>query len=86
MAMATVFALIPYPRDFGLRCSEHTALTVLQIKRKQGSDGNTGLNSAFLRYFIADLAQAEGWRHGRALNQNACRQTLRRTAHLYFRL
>ena len=37
-----------------------TVVTVLTDKEETGSDGNTGLNSEYMRYFIADLAQAEG--------------------------
>lgn len=33
---------------------------MLTDKEETGSDGNTGLNSEYMRYFIADLAQAEG--------------------------
>ncbi len=38
---------------------KQTILTVLADKEEVGSDGNTGLNSSFLRYFIADLARQE---------------------------
>ncbi len=33
-----------------------TAVTVLTDKEETGSDGNTGLQSAYLKYFIADIA------------------------------
>lgn len=39
---------------------EYTALTVLTDKEETGSDGNTGLNSSYLKYFIEDLARLEG--------------------------
>ena len=39
---------------------KQTILTVLADKEEVGSDGNTGLNSSFLRYFVADLARQEG--------------------------
>ena len=39
---------------------EATCLAVLADREEVGSDGNTGLNSEFMRYFIADLAQMEG--------------------------
>ncbi|WP_283608937.1 aminopeptidase [Faecalispora anaeroviscerum] len=39
---------------------EHTAITVLADKEEVGSDGNTGLNSSFLRYFVETLAQHDG--------------------------
>ncbi|MBR3921081.1 MAG: aminopeptidase, partial [Oscillospiraceae bacterium] len=42
-----------------------TIITVLADKEEIGSDGNTGLNSSYLQYFIYDLAKifkADGWR------------------------
>jgi len=43
-----------------LQCEnpKHTAVTVLTDKEETGSDGNTGLNSAYMRYFIEDLASS----------------------------
>ncbi len=38
----------------------HTVVTVLTDKEETGSDGNTGLCSAYLEYFIADIAEALG--------------------------
>ncbi|SDB15021.1 Aspartyl aminopeptidase [Ruminococcaceae bacterium FB2012] len=38
----------------------HTCLTILTDKEETGSDGNTGLNSSYLKYFIDDLARAYG--------------------------
>lgn len=41
-----------------------TIVTVLADKEETGSDGNTGLNSSFLKFFIADLAKpfnVDGW-------------------------
>lgn len=38
----------------------HTVVTVLTDKEEIGSDGNTGLCSSYLKYFIADIAQALG--------------------------
>ena len=40
---------------------EKTAVCVLADKEEIGSTGNTGMDSAFLAYFIADLARAEGF-------------------------
>lgn len=37
-----------------------TVVTVLADKEEIGSDGNTGLNSAYLKYFVADLAKPYG--------------------------
>ena len=38
---------------------EYTAITVLTDKEEIGSDGNTGLNSSYMKYFIEDLARLE---------------------------
>lgn len=45
-----------------LKCKapKHTVVTVLADKEEIGSVGNTGLASEYLRYFVADLAAAEG--------------------------
>ena len=45
--------------------AKKTIITVLADKEEIGSDGNTGLNSSYLQYFIYDLAKifkADGWR------------------------
>jgi len=39
---------------------QYTAVTILADKEEIGSDGNTGMQSAFLPYFIEDLAAACG--------------------------
>ena len=49
-----------------------TVITVLTDKEETGSDGNTGLNSAYLRYFIADLAEAEGVSARTVLSASKC--------------
>ncbi|MBQ8028918.1 MAG: aminopeptidase [Clostridia bacterium] len=51
---------------------ENTAITVLADKEEIGSDGNTGLNSAFLKYFIEDLAEAEGLKGRHVLSMSQC--------------
>ena len=51
---------------------ERTVLTVLADKEEIGSDGNTGLNSQFMRYFIADLAEAEGLKVRHVLSRSKC--------------
>ena len=45
-----------------LKCKEpeYTCMTVLTDKEETGSDGNTGLNSSYLPYFISDLAKTYG--------------------------
>ncbi|MBE6766949.1 MAG: aminopeptidase [Ruminococcaceae bacterium] len=39
---------------------EHTVIVVLADKEETGSEGNTGLNSAFLKYIFMDLANMQG--------------------------
>lgn len=49
---------------------EYTAVTVLTDKEEIGSDGNTGLNSSYMKYFIEDLARLEGC-EGRDVMRNS---------------
>ena len=49
---------------------EKTAVAILTDKEETGSDGNTGLRSSYLRYFIADLASTFGVK-GRTVLQNS---------------
>lgn len=51
---------------------EYTALTVLTDKEETGSDGNTGLNSSYLKYFIEDLARLEGLEGRDVLSNSKC--------------
>ncbi len=51
---------------------EHTALAVLTDKEETGSDGNTGLQSAYLEYFIERLAESEGHRGYEVLSKSEC--------------
>ncbi|MCL2509258.1 MAG: aminopeptidase [Oscillospiraceae bacterium] len=51
---------------------EYTAITVLADKEETGSDGNTGLASRFLEYFINDLARAEGLEGYNVLRRSEC--------------
>ncbi len=50
----------------------HTAVTVLTDKEETGSDGNTGLCSAYLRYFIADIAESLGSNGRDVLSASEC--------------
>ncbi len=50
----------------------YTLVTVLADKEETGSDGNTGMNSAFFRYFIADLAAAHGVPERVVLSRSQC--------------
>ena len=49
-----------------------TALCVLADKEEVGSDGSSGLQSAFLKNFIEDLAQAQGTCGYRVLSRSRC--------------
>ena len=49
-----------------------TVVTVLTDKEETGSDGNTGLQSAYLEYFIADLAEAYGVSGRAVLSASKC--------------
>ena len=51
---------------------EYTAITVLTDKEETGSDGNTGLNSSQLKYFIEDLARLEGYEGRDVLRNSKC--------------
>ena len=51
---------------------EYTALTVLADKEETGSDGNTGLNSAYMAYFISDLARMQGGIGSVAMSNSEC--------------
>ena len=46
---------------------KYTAVTVLADKEETGSDGNTGMCSTFLQFFIEDLARMQGGNGYRAL-------------------
>ncbi len=41
-------------------CPEHTMIVVFADKEEIGSEGNTGLNSSFLKYIFMDLANMQG--------------------------
>lgn len=49
-----------------------TVVAILTDKEETGSDGNTGLQSAYLRYFIADLAAIFGARARDVLSNSKC--------------
>lgn len=51
---------------------EYTVLTVLTDKEEIGSDGNTGLNSSYMKYFIEDLARLEGFEGRDVLRHSKC--------------
>jgi aspartyl aminopeptidase len=51
---------------------EKTAICILTDKEETGSDGNTGLKSAYLRYFIADIADAFNVKYRYVLEHSRC--------------
>ena len=50
----------------------HTVVTVLTDKEETGSDGNTGLRSAYLEFFIADIAESLGSDARTVLSASEC--------------
>lgn len=56
----------------GLNKPKRTAVAILTDKEETGSDGNTGLRSAYLKYFIADLAQVFGAEGRDVLSKSRC--------------
>ena len=50
----------------------YTTVTVLTDKEETGSEGNTGLDSSYLRYFIADLAEPYGVNARTVLSASKC--------------
>lgn len=55
-----------------LKNPEFTCITVLTDKEETGSDGNTGLKSFYLPYFIADIARMEGLQAHDVLSKSEC--------------
>ncbi len=51
---------------------KRTIVTVLSDKEEVGSDGNTGLNSSYMKYFIADLAKPFGVEGRTVLSNSKC--------------
>lgn len=51
---------------------EKTVITVLADKEETGSDGNTGLNSSFFKYFVEDLAATQGTQGYKVLRNAEC--------------
>ncbi len=57
-----------------LECKKprYTTVTILTDKEETGSDGNTGLRSRYLEYFVADLAEALGSDGRTVLSHSQC--------------
>ncbi len=51
---------------------EHTAIIVLADKEEIGSEGNTGLNSSFLKYIFMDLAGMQGVDGYKVMRNSKC--------------
>ena len=51
---------------------ENTCISVLVDKEEIGSEGNTGMQCEFLRYFIADLARTEGLAGRDVIRNSSC--------------
>lgn len=51
---------------------QRTLVTILTDKEEIGSDGNTGLNSAFLKYIVHDIAKPQGVDTTVALRASQC--------------
>ncbi|MEE0060758.1 MAG: aminopeptidase [Acutalibacteraceae bacterium] len=51
---------------------EYTAITLLVDKEETGSDGNTGMQSAFMEHFVNELADSQGVKAYTALNNSKC--------------
>lgn len=56
----------------GMEHPAYTALTVLTDKEEIGSEGNTGMQSSYMKYFIADLAAASGEEGRHVLSKSMC--------------
>lgn len=57
---------------FNIENPEYTSITVLTDKEEIGSDGNTGLNSSYFKYFVADLANTQGVNYHTVLSNTHC--------------
>ena len=57
---------------FDLDVPQYTALTVLADKEEIGSEGNTGMVSSFLKYFVEDLAATFGKEGRHVLSNSLC--------------
>ena len=50
----------------------HTTVTILTDKEETGSDGNTGLCSSYLKYFLMDLAECFGANGRHVMSASQC--------------
>ena len=56
----------------GCKAPKRTAIAVLTDKEEIGSDGNTGLHSAYMKYFIEDIAENMGSKGRWVLSNSRC--------------
>ncbi|MCR5636863.1 MAG: aminopeptidase [Clostridiales bacterium] len=56
----------------GAKTPENTVISVLTDKEETGSDGNTGMQSKYMMFFIKDLAMAEGCEVHHVLHKSKC--------------
>ena len=57
---------------FDVENPPYTCVTVLTDKEETGSDGNTGLHSAYMQYFLFDLARQAGCDGYEVLRRSKC--------------
>lgn len=57
---------------FDVREPAYTCVTVLTDKEETGSDGNTGLHSSYMQYFLFDLAKQAGCDGYEVLRRSKC--------------
>ena len=57
---------------FDVEAPDYTVISVLTDKEETGSDGNTGLQSSYLKYFIAYLAKANELEVYQVLSKSEC--------------
>ncbi len=57
---------------FDVKNPAYTAVAILTDKEEIGSEGNTGLNSSYFKYFIADLAWQQGINYHTVLTNTQC--------------
>ncbi len=55
-----------------VKTPKYTSVTILADKEEIGSDGNTGMNSRLLEFFIEDLAATQGGNGHKALRNSKC--------------
>lgn len=55
-----------------VKAPAYTTVTVFADKEETGSDGNTGLNSSYLKFFIKSLAAQQGLSGREVLSKSTC--------------